>query len=428
MEPITRRTFFEGTGKGLAISAAAMTLGHAAKAAPSERVRHAIIGTGGQGKRHAQGFSAMPDCELVALCDLDPERREKVAGLLPEGVKPKLIEDFREVLDDASIDTVSIATPDHWHTPIALLALQAGKHVYVEKPCCHTIHEGRVLMDAVARSGKCVQHGTQARSSDGIRKAISFLHEGNLGKVRVAKALDHQLREPIGRAPESAPPPGVNYDRWLGPAPMHAFTQNRWHYNWHWFWDYGCGDIANDGVHQVDQARWGLGVGMPKAISASGGQLFYDDDHETPDTQVVTFEYDNCYLIYEMRLWTDYTCEGHDNGVVFYADQGTLEIGRKGCHVTRIGEDRKLIGTGTEFEANVRNFIDCVKADNPAGLNAPMTEAVASSALCHLGNIATRVNRKLFFDASRWECINDPDANALLTKTYRAGYELPELV
>lgn len=426
MQPISRRSFLEGTGKGIAISAATLALGSAAKAAPSRRVRHGIIGTGGQGKRHALGFSGQPDCELVALCDLDPERREKVAGLLPGGVKPKLVEDFRELLDDASIDSVSIATPDHWHTPLALLALQAGKHVYVEKPCCHTIHEGRVLMAAAAKSGKCVQHGTQGRSSVGIRKAIAYLHAGNLGKVRVAKALDHQLREPIGRAPEGEPPPGVNYDRWLGPAPVHAFTQNRWHYNWHWFWDYGCGDIANDGVHQVDQARWGLGVGMPKAISASGGQLFYDDDHETPDTQVVTFEYDGCYLVYEMRLWTDYPCEGHDNGVVFYADHGILEIGRKGCHVTRIGEEKKLIGAGTDFDANVRNFIDCVKADNPGGLNAPMEEASVSSALCHLGNIATRVNRKLIFDTERWECVNDPDATALISKTYREGYELPQ--
>ena len=422
MQVITRRRFLENAGTG---AAAALALGAAAKAAPSERVRHAIIGCGGQGKRHALSLSAFPDCELAVLCDIDPERRAKVAGLLPGNVTPRQVEDFRDVLDDPEIDSVSITTPDHWHTPLALHALAAGKHVYVEKPCCHTIQEGRVLLEAAANSGKCIQHGTQARSSEGIRKAIEWLRAGNLGKVRAAKALNHQLREPIGRAPESEPPPGVNYDRWLGPAPLRPFTQNRWHYNWHWFWEYGGGDMVNDGIHQVDQARWGLGVGLPDAISASGGQLFYDDDHETPDTQMITFEYDGCYLIYEMRLWTDYPCEGHDNGVVFYCDQGILEIGRKGCHVTRIGEDKRLIGVGTDFDANLRNFLDCLKQNNPAGLLAPMEEAVVSSALCHLGNIATRVNRKLFLDAERWECKNDPEASALFMKQYRAGYELP---
>jgi hypothetical protein len=243
----------------------------------------------------------------------------------------------------------------------------------------------------------------------------------------MAKAINHQFRPPIGREAERNPPEGVNYDLWLGPAPVRPYTRNRFHYNWHWMWDYGTGDIGNDGVHQIDVARWGLGVELPKAVSGSGGQLFYDDDHETPDTQVVTFEYDDCYLLFEMRLWTDYKLEGHDNGVVFYGDKGTVEVGRDGCFVTYIGKARERIGGSHDLQANVRNFLDCVKAKDPGALNAPIREGAYSSILCHLGNIATRVDRKLHLDWEKRECIGDSEATALFTRTYRAGYELPEV-
>ncbi|HPO13724.1 MAG TPA: Gfo/Idh/MocA family oxidoreductase [Candidatus Hydrogenedentes bacterium] len=423
MKTVTRREFVRDSGIVL------MTAGafQGAWAQPSERVRHAVIGLGGQGRRHAKVFGSFPDCELVAICDVDPKRRAKALEEIPKADTVKQYEDYRKVLNDTSIDTVSIATPDHWHTPIAIAAMKAGKHVYVEKPCCHNVHEGRVLLEAAKKYGKCVQHGTQGRSGEGIQIAVDYLRAGNLGSVRMAKAINHQLRQAIGRAEESEPPEGVNYDMWLGPAPIHRFTLNRWHYNWHWFWDYGCGDLGNDGIHQVDEARWGLGVGMPKAVSASGGQLFYDDDHETPDTQVVTFEFEKCYLLYEMRLWTDYPMEGHDNGVVFYGDKGTVHLGRKGSEVELIGEERKLIGSGADIQAHIRNFLDCVKANTPEKLKAPASEAVISATLCHLGNIATRVSRKLHFDAETWTCGDDQEANALLKRAYRTGYELLEV-
>jgi len=428
MSQCSRRSFIQSAGKGVVASAAALTLPASAKAAPSERVRHAVVGAGGMGRSHARHFDSFEDCEVVAVCDVDPERRAQAAGELAEADRVRQVEDFRTILDDSEIDTVSVATPDHWHTPVALAALMAGKHVYVEKPCSHNVREGVVLAQTAQKLAKCVQHGTQARSGQGIRDAVAFLREGNLGKVRMAKAINHQLRESIGRAPESDPPPGVDYDLWLGPAPKHAFTKNRWHYNWHWFWDYGTGDIGNDGVHQLDEARWGLGVGLPNAVSASGGQLFYDDDHETPDTQVVTYEYDNCYLLFEMRLWTNYPLEGHDNAVIFYGDKGTVEVSRHGCHVTFIGEPRKQLGGGADLEANMRNFLDCVKANDPSGLNAPISEGATSAALCHLGNVATRCGRRLEFDPVKVECMDDADANRLLAREYRKGYELPEVV
>ncbi len=423
MDSINRREFIR-TSTSIVAAAAAVGAATTARAA-GKGVRHAVIGTGGQGGTHARVFSGIEGCELVAICDVDPAQREKVREALGNPAGLKLYEDFRELLADETIDSVSIATCDHWHTPVALHALKAGKHVYVEKPCSHNVREGVALLEAARKTGKCVQHGTQSRSSAGIRGAIEVLRSGKIGKVRAAKAINHQFREPIGRAPESTPPAGVNYDLWTGPAPLRTFTQNRWHYNWHWFWDTGGGDIVNDGVHQIDVARWGLGVEYPKRVTGSGGQLFYDDDHETPDTQIVTYEYDGCYLIYEMRLWTNYPIEGHENGNVFYGDNGRLDIGREGCIVTLNGKAPEKIGGGADVRDNMRNFIEAVAANDPGKLNAPISEGAISATLCHLGNIATRVGRPLEFDAAGVKCAGDSDATKLLGREYRRGYELP---
>ncbi len=421
-----RRDFFKRTGHGVLGSAAAFYVGAVHKGAASERVRHAVIGVGGRGRSLARAFSALPDCDVVAVCDVDPGRRSKAAMELPDSKRVEQIENFRRIIDNPNIDSVSVATPDHWHTPIALAAIVAGKDVYVEKPCSHNVRESILLVDAAERYRRVVQQGTQGRSNEGIRAAVKFLRDGNLGKVRLAKAINHQFRGPIGRAPETDPPPGVNYDLWLGPAPKHAFTRNRWHYKWHWFWDYGTGDMGNDGIHQIDEARWGLGVGLPKRVYAAGGQLFYDDDHQTPDTQLVTFEYEDCYLVYEMRLWTNYPLEGHNNGVVFYGDKGKLEIGRNGCEATFIDGHKKKLGGGGDYPGHIRNFVDAVKKGSSAGLNAPVSEGAISATLCHLGNIATRVGRNLEYDPETNTCVDDPAATALLSRDYREGYELPE--
>lgn len=424
MGSIPRRDFLIGMSAGVGVS---LLSARRARAAASDTVRHAVVGLGGQGRRHATTFAKFPDCQVVAVADVDPERRDRTRSALEEFGTVAAHTDFRHILDDASIDSVSIATPDHWHTLIALHALQAGKHVYIEKPCSHNVREARILEAVADRTKKCVQHGTQGRSGAGIQDAMRMLHAGELGKARVAKAINHQFRAPIGRAPVSEPPAGTDYDLWLGPAPLHPFTRNRWHYNWHWFWDYGCGDIGNDGIHQIDEARWGLNAGVPKRVVATGGQLFYDDDHETPDTQTVTFEYEDCHLIYEMRLWTKYPLEGHDNGVVFYCDGGTLEIGRNGCEVTRTGEPKKKVGGGADFDGHLRNYLDCIKEDNPAGLNAPIKEGAISTALCHYGNIGSRVGRALHIDDATGLCRDDEEANALMSRTYRKGFELPKV-
>lgn len=427
MSNLNRRHFLQATG---AISSIAplILISQPHRASANDRINHAIIGAGNQGKTHCRTYRSLPDlCQIKAVCDVDPVRRQEIAKLAGIQSKADIHEDYRRILDDKTIDTVSVVTPDHWHTKIAMEAILAGKQVYVEKPCCHTIQEGIQLVNLAQQKKACVQHGTQSRSGEGIQKAIQFMRSEKLGKIRMAKAINHQLRKPIGRALPESPPEGVNYDMWLGPAPQHAFTRNRWHYNWHWFWDYGTGDIGNDGIHQIDVARWGLGVQWPKRITASGGQLFYNDDHETPDTQIVIYDYGHCYLMYEMRLWTDYKLENHDNGTVFYGDNGRLDIGRKGCFVTWIDGKEEKIGGGSDLEGNCRNFLECVKNNNPHQLNAPIPEGLFSAALCHLGNISVRVQNYLQFDPQNFQITNDSQAQALLSCQYRKGYELPQI-
>jgi len=420
-QKISRRRFLKTSAAGLAASTMLLSQSKRGLAAPSERVRVAVIGVGGQGGNHAEWWSDMDDCELVAVCDVDPEHRNEVA----EDTDSKPVEDYRRIMDDDSIDAVSIATPDHWHTPVALAALMAGKHVYVEKPCCHNIREGQLLVKAAKETGKCVQHGTQYRGEDDAIEGIKLLNEGIIGDMYMAKAINHQQRGKIGRKPVTDPPPGVNYDLWLGPAPKHGFTENRWHYNWHWFWDYGTGDMGNDGIHQVDVARWGIGQKFPKAALVSGGQLWYDDDHQTPDTQTVVFEYEGRHLMFEMRLWTPYKLEGHDNGVVFYGTKGRMEIGRDGCHVIIDGDDKKIRGKSDSGGIR-RNWIKCIKANDPSKLLAPIDEGFASAILCHIGNIGVRIGgARLEYDPRHHRFINNSEANEYLSRDYREGYELP---
>ena len=426
MKEIQRRDFLKAAGTGLAAVGAFYIGTPKGVAGPNDRIRHAIIGAGRRGEHLANYFGQFDDCEVVALADVDPERRTRLKNALPHSDKILAVEDYRRILEDPTIDTVSVSTPDHWHTLAAIESLQADKHVYVEKPCAHNIREAEVLVKASQKMPHLVlQHGTQSWGSPDIIKAVQMLRDEFVGKVRMAKAINHQLRPSIGRAPETDPPPGVNYDRWLGPAPLHRFTKNRWHYNWHWFWDYGSGDIGNDGIHQVDTARWGLGVDLPNAISATGGQLFYDDDHETPDTQVVVYEYDHCYLMYEMRLWTKYRLENQENGTVFYGDKGTLEIGSHSCHYQLIGEERKQIGAGKDLSAHIRTFLDCVKNNTPDRVACPIEEGFKSTSLCLLGNIATRVGRRLVLDSNKMVCVGDEEATAMMGRTPRSGYELP---
>jgi len=423
MKNITRRNFV----KSSLMTGAALAMPFSRVRGANSDIRVAAVGINGRGRGLIGNFHNTPGVRVVALCDVDrnvldrevkkfKDRNEKVEGY----------NDYRQMLKDKSLDVVCIATPDHWHVPLAASSVIAGKDVYVEKPLSHTISEGRLLVNLARKHKKIIQHGTQSRSYESLMDAVEYMQSGKLGKIRMAKAINSQLRGPIGRVPDSETPPGVNYDMWLGPAPKRPFNQNRYHYKWHWFWDYGTGDTGNDGVHQIDIARWGLGVKLPKAVTCSGGQLFYDDDHQTPDTQVATFEYDDVYLMYEMRLWSPYSLEGHDNGNIFYGDNGTVSIGRQGWQVT-FKDGSKGPGGPRSGDTHTLNFINAVRSRKFTGLNADVEEGHYSATLCHMANIAMRTGRRLKFNAARERFIDDDQANTYLTKQYRRGYELPAL-
>jgi predicted dehydrogenase len=427
----SRRRFLQTTGAALA--AGPFILSRAQARSPSDIVNHAVIGAGNQGTQHIKRFHAAKNCRVVAVCDIDPARLDKAAASLPDASVKKYT-DFRKLLEDKDVDSVSVVTADHWHVPVALAAILSGKHVYLEKPCSHNVHEANLVAKAAREHNKCVQHGTQRRSTAEDMAGVRALKEGLIGDVYMAKAINHQLREKIGKAKEEPPPPGVDYDLWLGPAPKVPFTKNRWHYNWHWFWDYGGGDLANDGSHQMDEAVWGLGLDgqYPDAVVTSGAKLWYDDDHETPDTQTVIYEYPGKQVVYEMRLWTPYTMEGHDNGTVFYGTRGKLEIGRKGAIATVDDKviDVKPADYGITAEEIVPNFITAVRNDDPSMLNSPIERGAVTTNLCHLGNIGVRCGGiKLTYDPKTGTITkaseNKAQANALIKREYRKGYELP---
>jgi predicted dehydrogenase len=426
----SRRRFLQTTGAALATGPLILSRAHGS---PNETVNHAVIGIGGRGLGHCRRFNEIENCKVVAVSDLDPSRIDKAVESLGDA-SVKKYPDFRKLLEDKDIDSVSVATADHWHVPVALHAILAGKHVYLEKPASHNIHEANLVVKCAKEHKKCVQHGTQRRSSAEDMAGVRALKEGVIGDVYMAKAINHQRRDKIGKAKEEPPPPGVDYDLWLGAAPKVPFTKNRWHYNWHWFWDYGGGDLANDGSHQVDEAVWGMGLDLqyPDAVITSGAQLWYDDDHETPDTHTVIYEYPGKQIIFEMRLWTPYKIEGHDNGCVFYGTKGKMDIGREGAIATVDDKviDVKPADYGIEAEEIMPNFITAVRHDDPSMLNNPIELGAVTTNLCHLGNIGYRCgNIKLTYDP-KTETItkaseNLDKANSLIKREYRKGYELP---
>ncbi|MBA7620058.1 Inositol 2-dehydrogenase/D-chiro-inositol 3-dehydrogenase [subsurface metagenome] len=423
MKSVTRRDFV----KGSVAAGFALAVPFSRVCGANKDIRVAVVGFNGQGSGHIGKFHNTSRVRVVAICDVDEKvLYRKVEEFKKRNEKVDAYIDYRKMLEDKSINIVSIATPDHQHVPVAAHSVVAGKDAYVEKPLSHTVAEGRLLVNLARKHRRIVQHGTQSRSSKGLMEAIKYMKSGELGKIRMAKAINSQRRGKIGRKPDTPTPPHVHYDLWLGPAPKRSFNVNRYHYKWHWWWDYGTGDTGNDGIHQIDIARWGLGVELPKAITCSGGQLWYDDDHETPDTQIATFEYDDAYLMYEMRLWTPYSHEGHDNGNIFYGDKGTVSIGRRGWQVTFKG-GKKGPGGPRATSSHATHYRQPLGTPRVSDLNADVEVGHHSAVLCHMANIAMRVGRRLKFDAEQERFIDDAQANTYLTKQYRKGFELPTL-
>src|SRR5216110_2250568 len=291
-EKASRRDFLKVTGAGVAGTALSVTAsGYARILGANDRVRVAICGVRGRGNDHIHGFSRVPNTEIAALCDVDESVSSKrLDEIEKRGLpKPKSYVDIRKLLQDKDIDAISIAAPNHWHSLMAIWACQAGKDVYVEKPCSHNCFEGRQLVRAVKKYNRICQHGSQSRSNSGMLEAMQHLNDGTIGEVYLARAICYKWRASIGRAAVEPVPSGVNYDLWTGPAPLKPFTRNRFHYNWHWIWDTGNGEVGNQAIHEIDIARWGLGVGFPVSVSAMGGHFMFEDDQETPNTLHATF-------------------------------------------------------------------------------------------------------------------------------------------
>lgn len=428
MTRIDRRTFVMSTAGILAASGTAALGGRSA----NDRVRLAVIGLRSRGTDVAKEFARNKGAEIVALCDIDDSMFAKPVKAVEDLTKktPRVEKDFRRLLEDKAIDAVIVATPDHWHALLTVLACQAGKDVYTEKPASHNVVEGRRMVEAARKYKRVVQLGTQRRSMAHVKDAVEYVHSGGLGKVGMARAWIHQQRKPIGRGEPGPVPAGVDYAMWQGPAPDRPFMANRFHYNWHWFWNWGTGELGNNGIHGLDVARWGLGVDAPLAVTSGGGKYVFDDDQEVPDTQVVTWEFPQACIVWEHRMWSKHGTEGSGFGIAFYGDKGTLVVDEKGWHVEDPdgGPPSKPVGgKATDgVAAHVQNFLDCVRSREAP--NAEIEVGHLSTRLCHLGNIAHRVGRKLTFDPAREAFKDAPDADKLLSREYGNRFEMPSQV
>jgi predicted dehydrogenase len=430
MKTTNRRSFIQQS----ALATAAVTIAGAQSlhaASPNAKLVVAVIGPGGMGSNHLRNLITYKEVEVAYVCDVDENRLNQATSVVEKslGKRPHAVKDMHRVFEDKAVDAVFIATPDHWHAPASILALDAGKHVYVEKPIAHNIREGRLLVEAARRNKRVVQVGTQSRSAVHVNRAMELLHNGAIGDVLIAKAWNSQLRANIGHANPSTPPPELDYNLWTGPAPMMPYQKNLLHSSWRWFLPFGAGDAGNDGVHDIDLARWGLGVKThPNTIAGLGGKYFFDDDQQFPDTQYVVFEYENGakkkQLIYEHRIWSPYVQEGHENGNAFYGTKGMM-IFAKHAGWQLFGPRNKLIEEmkgEIDLPTHHRNFFDAIRNDKPASAIADAETGHLSAALAHLANIVTRLGRTLKFDPAKEQFIADDEANKLVRRTYRDGH------
>jgi predicted dehydrogenase len=432
---MNRRNFFISTA---AAAAASQTV----FANPNDTIRVATIGLRGRGKDHIKEITGQPNVELVALCDVDKKILDDRAASLEKqtGKKPQIFTDYRKLLEDKSIDAISIATPNHWHTLMTIQGCQAGKDVYVEKPCSHNIFEARQIVAAARKYNRMVQQGSQSRSSVALQDGVQKMRDGLLGDLYLSRGLCYKWRDTIGKRPVSDPPSYVDYDLWTGPAPKKPFTENRFHYNWHWFWDFGNGDLGNQGIHEVDIARWGLGVKFPTRATAIGGKFMFDDDQETPNTLNCAFEFHENgkkqMMEFEVRHWMS----NHEGGIseggkspntignLFYGSKGYMAIAGYNKYSFFLGKEGEPGPTMTKGGSHFANFFAAVRDRKRETLSAEIEEGAASTVLVHLANISYRVGRTVNFDPKKMTITGDADAAALMTREYRKPFVVPEKV
>jgi len=406
----------------------------------NEKIRTSIMGVNSRGFSLAQNFAFQKECDLLHVCDVDSRAMEKCISKVQEvqGFKPAGYPDFRKSLENKDIDLMVIATPDHWHAPAALLAMQAGKHVYLEKPASHNPHEGEMLIEAAARYKKSVQMGNQRRSWPNVIQAINELKGGIIGRPYFGKGWYTNNRGPMGIGKEVAVPEWLNWDLWQGPAPRKTYKDNIVHYNWHWRWHWASGEALNNGTHMIDLLRWGLDVNFPTKVSSNGGRYRYKDDWETPDTQVINLDFkEGVSMCWEGRSCNGKNIEGSSVGVVFYAENGSLAISG--------GNDYKIYDLNNNV---IKEVTDSIKVDprdaaNPASqldalhiqnlfgniknsenLKSDIDSGHKSTLLVQLGNIAQRVGHSLEINPETGHVIGDKKAQELWSREYEKGWEM----
>ncbi len=457
----------------LKAGAAALTTVASAKRVmgANDRIRIAVIGVRGRGWDHVKGYQSIPGVEIAYFCDIDENvLAKRLADAEKLGIpKPQTYIDVRKLLDDKNVDAVSIATPNHWHSLMGIWAAQAKKDIYIEKPCSHNCWESRQLVRAVEKYKVLCQHGSQCRSSAAIKDAMNQMKTGLLGDVYMARGLCYKWRDTIGHASPEPVPAGVHYDLWTGPAPLKPFTKNRFHYNWHWIWDTGNGDLGNQGIHEVDLARWGLGVTLPTKVTAIGGHYLFDDDQQTPNVLTVAYEFKSPgakakMMNFEVRGWmtnhevgigtpefgsedvpaaglkqTSAKAEntlgpagGKPNtiGNLYYGSKGYLAISGYDSYKSFLGAEGEAGPSKHERVRNEHfvNFVECIRSRNAADLHAPILEGHLSATLVHLANASYRLGRTINFDPEKEAVVHDAEATELLKGTYRKPYVVPENV
>ena len=433
----SRREFIKKSslGTSLALAGAASAFAAPAQRRPigaNDQINTAIIGIRGQGRHHIKYQTATPGVRIVTLCDPDENLFAEREKEVPGDHRVKFETDMRRVFDDKEIDCVVVATPNHWHALATVWACQAGKDVYCEKPAHYCVSEGAKMIAAAEKYGRVIQIGTHIRANQGRQEAIKLLRNGVLGKIYRAKAFIHRPRKGIGTQANGPVPAGVDYDLWCGPSAKRPFNPNRFHYRWHWFWETGNGETGNNGPHLNDLLIEAIDKQeeLPKTISSHGGRFVWNDQGETPNTQVSQYTYaDGTIASLEIRNLDSNKVAGLGDLVSVYGEKGYMVIGLNGTYETFLdGKPGPKGSGGGRHPELARNFYDVVRSRKMADLLAPVRWGSTGASLCHLGNIAYRLGRSIEFDNQTFDCGNDAEANALLTRTYREPFVMPREV
>lgn len=413
---------------------------NAFKGSPNNKIVVGVMGTNSRGLFLAESFARLPDVEVAYICDVDQNVLDKTLQKIETltGKRPKGFSDIRKLLAQKDLDALAIAAPDHWHAPAAIMALQVGKHVYVEKPCSHNPREGELLVEASLKYKRIVQMGSQRRSFSNVQNMVSKLHAGAIGRVYFAKAWYTNWRPSIGVGKEVMVPEHLNFDLWQGPAPRKSYRDNLIHYNWHWSWHWGTGEALNNGTHELDVVRWGLGVDYPSRVVSAGGRFHFRDDWETPDTQTITFNFpNNTAALWEGRSCNGFESEGSGRGVIFYGETGTVVypgansysvFNKEGMLVEEVKDDTKFDATNiisplASLDAlHLLNFVEAIREKTKT--TAPILEGHKSTLLPQLGNIAYRVGKVLECDPTNGHILRDKDAQELWSRIYQKGWEV----